>query len=499
MKNHKPLSLPVLLAAVLFTLVSCDFLSDFNQVSKDLPSLESNQFYAQNMVNGKYYIVTADRLYTGEKCVIWAERGCGATMALAREIADEYDRVIRPTTVEMFSIRNFKIHYKDEEYLINDALDFASWLVEGDGKLTILLLDIQDGYEDPRTDSYVAGYFFNGNFLPEGKIEGTVHYSNDRDMIYIGTNPGLDPDLREQTFATFAHELQHLINYVTSYIVDRDYLMDTWIDEGLSSQAEYFYLKENPADKCWWFSADPNKTIAVGNNFFVWGDRPDSIMDEYATVYLFFRWMYLQANTALKQNFFYNIATSNQSDYLAVTEAAARINPAWSNWETLLRTWFAANYAPKNAVFGYRGDNYLQNGNGKNFPGIKVSPISGSSIALYPGEGVYSVINNSFSASSAGNIRYAGISSSAIDTFSSYTGNVLLTFNANDSIRGRRETGILTGVAPRASDARSAAETQTRQPGPYVLDARDVLGRDRLADLPEAAGKSPALKAKAVK
>jgi len=478
----------IILWAALFTalLVSCG-----NSIQKPdhdddtLPPLEKDEFYAQNLETGKYYKVKAEILYEGKDCVIWAEKGSGVTRADAKKIADEYDNKIRPTVVNAFSYKEFEVDYETTKFQFEDMLDFANWLVDGDdGRLTILLLDIKDGFNPPKIESYVAGYFYGGNFNPQGKIKGTVHYSNGRDMIYVDTNPGLqdDPkhDYTTQAYATFAHELQHLINFATTVLMRWDgkyyHYMDTWIDEGLSSQAEHLYAGKNLFGKYDWFNKDGKETIAKGNNFFVWDnhrEEPDAILDDYATVYLFFRWLYLQASLKSSSNIFLKIETSNHYDYHAVIDVAKQINPAWDNWETLLRTWLAANYYP-NSSYGYV--------NGAELQTIKVNPIAGSTISLYPGEGVYSIIKPSFSAGTSGNIHYAGLTETTINPSSPYTEKVLLTFNANTNNSNKEwsETGRLTGVTPPPKSQTMAKNIQTETiTGPYVIDARDMLERSK--------------------
>jgi hypothetical protein len=444
------------------------------------------------MENGRYYQVRAKKLAEGSKCVVWAEIGSGATEFLARQVALEYDTKIRPRIVNAFGEKDFTENYDNIEYHFDDILDYANWLAgRNDKKLTILLLDIKDGYNDPGTDPFVAGYFSMANFFGAGPlyVNSAIHYSNSRDMIYIDTVPGLEKNA-EQTYATLAHELQHLINFVTS-VRYRSYegtlsTMDTWVDEGLSAYAEYLYLDKNLSGRCEWFSNDREGTIAKGNNFFVWGNHSDvkaAILDDYATVYLFFRWLYLQANDP---HIMYNIETSRDFDYKAVTAEAAKIDPAWKDWEALLMNWLAANNAPRNLRYGYKGDFYLQNI-------IKVNPVEKeTTISLHPGEGVYSIIKGSYTPSfsvSSPNIRYAGLGNtiSTIGTFTQGTSDVLLTFNANTEnyIEGKGvpnpEEGRLTGISSIDSlDAslQLARNVLTREfTGPYVIDASDLLGR----------------------
>jgi uncharacterized lipoprotein YmbA len=497
MLKFKFLPLIIVLA---FSLASCDDGTDsFAELASFYAQTRKNgSFYAQNLKTGKYYTVNAVLLAEGEKCVVWAETSSRVTQAQAKEIADEYDYNIRSKIVNAFGKKNFYTdingqEYKDDstgqKFFFPDILYYANELAGGrDKKLTILLLDIKDSYDVVRNPSYVAGYFASVNFWSKGRLPppNSNHYSNGRDMIYIDTNPGLRNNNIRKSYSTLAHELQHLINFVTSVLVNRDSAMDTWIDEGLSAWAEYLY-GGNAVDKCEWFVKDEAGTIAKGNNFFVWGnheDVPMAILDDYATVYLFFRWLYLQAEAKnLHQDIFYKIITSQNYDYRAVTDVAKGINPAWNSWEELLGAWLAANYNPKNDNYGYKNDTYLRDN-------IKVKPVAGtSSIQLYPGEGVYSKINNPFTPGAGGtNIRYAGLSSDNTSTVSisgpsqTYTGNTLLTFNAGTNKAGTAENGQLTGVSSIVPKMLSDEIQAVEFKGPYVIDARDVLGRGRDKD-----------------
>jgi len=468
--------LSAVLLAVL--LVSCDMLQEF-------VALESDQFWAIDFTKNadSYYKVTAELLAEGKHCVIWVEKGAGVTRATAEKFAAEYDNNIRPKIAGAFGMTNITKESTAggaaSEYHFDDILDYANWLAgQTNRKLTVLLLDIKDGFKNPEKDSYTAGYFYSGNFGPRDSGN-----SNGLDMIYVDTYPGLK--LAEaETYATFAHELQHLINYATTTL-KRARQMDTWIDEGLSSQAEHIYFGKNRESKCKWFIEDKHGTIAKGNNFFVWDNHPEvsmAILDEYATVYMFFRWLYLQAeDKGLQSDIFLDIVTSDLSDYRVITNVAKNINPAWADWDTLLRSWLAANYYPKNTVYGYKRDSYFQNN-------IKVKPLTNiTSISLYPGEGVYSNINSAFTPPATGTyIRYAGLSignSSGITTLAPFSSNVLLTFNANtnNSKSAGPETGSLTGVSAGVSlppDAQMSIEIIKTDPhtGPYLIDARDISG-----------------------
>lgn len=100
--------------------------------------------------------------------------------------------------------------------------------IDGDPKIIILILDIQDGYNG--SGGYVAGYFHSINELPTG----TYANSNQAEIYYLDCNPlqltthnGLVDGM-----STTAHEFQHMIhfNYDDSEI--------SFVNEGCSLVAE---------------------------------------------------------------------------------------------------------------------------------------------------------------------------------------------------------------------------------------------------------------------
>jgi hypothetical protein len=334
----------------------------------DIPKFEQpGNFWAQNLKDGKFYRVDAELVYEGSLCTVWAEKGSGISNAQARQIADEYDTKIYGKMMDAFGFTSITSNGTVSH--INTMQKADSLSKNPDGKLCILLLDIKDDYKEGVNESYVAGYFWPGNFL-------TGSYSNYCDMIYIDTNPGLKKDTKT-AYNTLAHEMQHLMNFVSSVVYRSEtkngviYVssMDTWIDEGLSSAAEWIYEGTHPEIRWKWYNLNGNGgqmkgLIDKGNNFFVWGNRgnesPYASLDDYATVYLFFQWLRLQSgNTGIYKD----IITSNSTDYQAVTKAINTAIPSqgYSSWETLLKTWLAANRinAPTGA-YGYRNDAVLK-------------------------------------------------------------------------------------------------------------------------------------------
>jgi len=425
-------------------------------------------FWAQDMKTEKFYWVKAEKLAEGSKCEVWAETGSGVNEAMAKNIAYEYDNNIYGKMMNTFG---WTYHDEDLGTTLN-TMQAAHYLATGttDAKLTILLLNIKDNY--PISSSYVAGYFAPINLFE-------YPYSNRRDMIYLDTYPS-EPGSAESN-GTLAHEMQHLMNFVSSWVYrfeDELELMDTWIDEGLSSAAERVYSGSHTMERVNWFNSNGKGSIKgkinVGNNFFVWGNRatnsdPYPVLDDYATVYLFFQWLRIQSNNTI----YGAIIASDFSDYRAVTNAAKTIDSSYNNWSLLLRDWLAANYINSTSGrYGYKGE---LNVKAPMFPNTTIS------VPLFPGEGVYSKINSSETVPSSSDsvISYAGLNSTGDPVASGGSASgARLTYNTNTNIKGSSVTGNTTGIASSVDISTGRQIASGEFLGPYKVDAGFYLRRN---------------------
>ena len=475
----------LLCAAVVLLLGACQL----DKVEK----FDGGKFWVADFskANQPVYSINATKLFEGQECIIYTGNGSGVTKIDAERYAKKFDNSIYDMMVRYFCQENIT----ENSVTYANTLKYSYSLVKNQDKLIILMMDIKDTYTGNKGDGYVAGYFDPTDFYE-------LSNSNYKSMIYVDTDPGLRDE--EKMFETFIHELQHLINYVTSMRVRPNNSsripnrMDTWIDEGLSAMAEYLYRTDSfsrpgmpDKDRIAWFNEDPKKTISQGNNFFIWDNYQsvdNAILDEYATVHMFFYWLFFQANedAALLKK----IISSGKSNYQALTENTAAVISGGGDWETLLRTWMAANYLNAgNGAYGYK--------NKPEFSNIKVKAIKteNDKILLYPGEGVYSVMNSEFAASqddSGENIRYAGLKKPNTVNASAplYSGDFLLTFNKNTT--GKiQENGYLTGEEPPSETPIKAAvggRFVSDNSSPMIIDAQDLM-RKRRGDtliLPEA-------------
>jgi hypothetical protein len=416
-----------------------------NPDSSIVKEFQSRVFWAFNHRSSSYYQITAYLIVEGRYCRIWMEQGANVSTTTAKNVADIFDGQIYPKMMETFGY--YGGITVDDEIVAYNTMQLADWLGDKDGKLAILLLDIRDSYQQGVNETRTSGYFSALDLMPYRQ------HSNGADMIYLDTNPERPGSWN--SCKTLAHEMQHLMNYVTSALLRRDvnniyvvHEMDTWINEGLSAIAEWVYSGQHSEERWAYYNADPSGLIQKGNNFFIWGNRLNEHqyagLDDYATVYLFFHWLRIQAGD---NSIFTNLITSEHYTYNAVTEAANDAIPGrgYDDWGTMLRTWLAANYInASSGPYGYKNDRTLKNIKAKTVPdGME-------NVRLYPGEGVYSIAPSDSPLPREGrDIRYAGLVSRSpwVSGSSVSNGGALLTYNVNTNEYGSPEEGRTSGIS----------------------------------------------------
>jgi len=436
------------------------------------------EFWACNISEGNYYKVRAQMLAENDLCRVWADITSGVTVDIAQKVADVYKNDIYTKMKNTFGYSITLTDNSGIPFATVNTVQFINYLATGNlenGKLTILLTDIKDKYQQGVNDSFVAGYFWAGNLFKNTALSEKV--SNECDMIYIDTYPGIPGS--EESNETLAHEMQHLMNFAGTVI--RGKSTDIWIDEGLSVTAEWVYRNgEHSVQRLGYFNGDKDFPVGLldkGNNFFVWGnheENPYAVLDDYSTVYLFFQWLRLQSNKEIYRK----ISASDYYDYNAVFKAFNDVikKEEYKNWESILQDWLAANFFKKTSGrYGYGDDQEL------NKLKTHYAPGGLTSINLFPGEGVYSNVNNSPAIpTKTGNINYAGLSgSSLIPSGSTISSGAWLTYNANTDIDGTTEPGKITGAVPPPASAIivSGGRSIGESAGPFPISAGDMLRR----------------------
>jgi hypothetical protein len=472
----------------------------------------SRDFYAVDNVKLTYYKLTADCLAENDYCMVYADQKAKVDSGIAQHIADVYESKIYGDITDTFG------GIKD---------------MDGNGKVILLLLDILDGYTG---GGYIAGYFYSLDMMQKSEDPNTIQYhSNEADMLYIDTNPGLQS--MSSLFSTMAHELQHLINYSQTAAIDgRE--PDVWVNEGLSTAAEFIYGRDSrrpneiyPAGTG--ITGDPNgrltvysdpqnrgynKNIRCGNNFYIWSDgfwedyETYGDLGNYSTVYLFFQWLRAHASTGT--GIYKDIINSNYRDYRAVSTAVknrfgSKISlpgdgATEGDWNIVLQSWFLANLLKQSGgLYGYNGcldyslllTPFIRPGD---YP--EVVPEGNSVWSFAPGEGIYSQLVASGDTTHTfikgdPHIQYVGIRSDGtpkvVDAEFDVTARYLLTYNKNTAQNpNAEESGDIHRLASagllanRLFNEGGGGASWGYLPGNYPVD------RDTMARLRE--GKKPA-------
>ena len=177
-------------------------------------------FYGIDFRNYNQYRTKATLRSVGNFCYIFVEDSQWKLTVTAKAVRN----LIRVFEQRTLSDRNRGI-YQIETQAFGQPPN-----VDNDDRIYILLLDIPDRFR-------VQGEFIGGYFNPIDQTRGRlIHpklgkamWSNERDMIYIDTNPlsvGTNAG-----FGTVAHEFQHLIHW------KHDQNEEIWVNEGISEYA----------------------------------------------------------------------------------------------------------------------------------------------------------------------------------------------------------------------------------------------------------------------
>ncbi|MDR0551281.1 MAG: hypothetical protein LBG72_04600 [Spirochaetaceae bacterium] len=399
---------------------------------------ETKEFFATDLSTSpsKRYKIDAKLVAQGEKCIVYHEldEKNPIRMGIVNDLVYQFDKLIYPNITTAFGY---------------------PWKFDNEDRITLLLLDVQDG-ANGISGGYVAGYFYPNDL-------SNAMESNYLTMLYIDTLPGFNQI--QTAYSTTAHELLHLINYSTSLRMART-PVETWLDEGLATAAEYLYKNEQQNARVRYFTSADN-SIRNGNTFYVWANRND-LLAEYSSGYMFFQWLGIHSLNGY--GIYKEIITSPFSDYRAVTTVVQKnMRVLFENeteaeevWTKLLGTWFLANAIDEqNEYFGYK----------KRIDNLAIHKPQSTSVQLAPGEGVYSAPPESKPVNTD-KLRYVFAGTKQQTAWHSLTGeeyqrykeegklDLVAAFNTDTNIRGAEITA--NGIIPDA-EVPPAANTSFRQ------------------------------------
>ncbi|MFZ2955321.1 MAG: hypothetical protein WA705_00295 [Candidatus Ozemobacteraceae bacterium] len=197
----------------------------------------------------------------GKSCYVFLEKG--------QNVSDEAIAKIQQT-------------FDDKVYSTDTTMFGSEWKpgVDGDERITLLLLDIQDGWTEDSKSGYVAGYFFAGDEFLQSQIPANIPVkSNEREMMYLDIHPA-DPS-NPNYLAVVAHEFQHMIHFI------HDPKEMTWVNEACSQIATYLCGYGHQNQIMSWMQAPNNSLTAWAKEY---------MLANYGEVYL---WNYYLLNRYL--------------------------------------------------------------------------------------------------------------------------------------------------------------------------------------------------------
>lgn len=329
------------------------------QVRSDVKTGDKETFNAWNPANGQYSSVKAELDYSGAHANVWVVNQL-ITPEQAQVLGNEFDS---------------RIYASDTAYFGKPADKI------GNGKVNIVCYDITSGSGD---GSYVAGYF-----NPIDLTLGTAaNPSNRSEIIYLDVHPLMDTDNGtvdvSQAYSTLAHELQHLISFSQRVLVNNDYPLDPWIDEGLSMAAEQLYLGRPLTDRTDYYNADPFDSVRNGLSLLDWSYYGDSLAN-YSLSYLFFQYLRAQVKPADQTGVYNQLIQDPNTGYKAVQDVIhrdIRSNLSFGQFMTDFR--LALYYNNANGRYGFGsilGHTMLA----RNLANGSISQLTGGGAVLVPG------------------------------------------------------------------------------------------------------------------
>ena len=187
------------------------------------------------------------------------------------KLRDEFDKNIYPKATDFFGTPDDLDGSKSP---LPGMVGLPEDYYTGSDKVIMLVDNIQDeGWDNPDYPFFVAGFFWQ-----------TLEKYINRNIVTIDTS-SWDTRLESTYFGTTIHELQHLIQ------ADNDPSEESWINEGLSTFAEYLGGYGHDDGSINFFLDHPENSLVNWDEHYDAETGPETIAD-YGEVYLFMLYLY---------------------------------------------------------------------------------------------------------------------------------------------------------------------------------------------------------------
>jgi hypothetical protein len=271
----------------------------------------TKSWYGDNLVTNARYLVPSTCRAVGTNAYVFVENAAWTAGRVTQAAVDSVAAYFNSRTPANAS----KGIYQTDVDAFGNPPD-----VDGDAKVIILLLDIQDGYDG--AGGFVVGYFTSYNELPTSSYPT----SNAAEIFFIDCDPlnlATSVGLREG-MSTLAHEFQHMIHF------NYDPQEITFVNEASSLLAEVnagFPLYDQSG-----FTNDPNQYL------FQWRTGSDAVLADYSRAT---RWaVYLRDQLGI--GFFKSLVGSTLHGIDGINAACAAIGTS-RRFTDLTTDWLFAN------------------------------------------------------------------------------------------------------------------------------------------------------------
>jgi hypothetical protein len=240
-------------------------------------------FWTRDIIKGTSYCVYTELKAEGVYSKVYREKTLTETSLNYSDIASQFDS---------------KIHD-----LLTPAFGDASFLPKSGNKISIVVLDIQDGATE--SSAYVSGFFDPVNTSTDDASSRLR--SNQMDILYMdGKELVLSLSKDPNAFlSTLAHEYQHLVRYPH---MDKSSLDESWINEGTSEVASDIagYGPQISRTRCFTGTSPSSCTNGIrGVSLVNWATLDTSdrtyTLKQYAMAYVFMRFLYENSGTNLTE------------------------------------------------------------------------------------------------------------------------------------------------------------------------------------------------------
>ncbi|MGI2327562.1 cell wall-binding repeat-containing protein [Planococcus sp. YIM B11945] len=279
-----------------------DIVPEFEPGNAKTPTVKSTQkalvkaasvgtkkkFWTMNVMTEATKQIEAELKYSSAHSEIWVNNN-EITAVQAKAMGDEFEKKIYPLITENFA--------KEPD-------------VDRNGKVSILVYNIQDGFEG--SGGYVAGYFYSQDLYQ-------VAESNMSEVFYMDTYPTMGYSKAaynvKKSFSTLAHEFQHMVNYNENVLIEDNPEMELWLNEAMSMAAEQMYLGAPLMDRIEYY--EQSEAIANGHSLLYWDDAGDTLSN-YSLSYLFGQ--YLRIQSGQNEKVYKELLMNTKEDEAALKE-----------------------------------------------------------------------------------------------------------------------------------------------------------------------------------